>query len=104
MKVHITEKDVNPLRENFEGKLVVVKIDFFSEPFKEAKYQLVKAFGGFGCHKSSRGTCVMVQDVFPETDGGIKREKYRVERYNLLGEPTEACLQEYRELYGEIVL
>ena len=46
----------------------------------------------------------MVQDVFPETDDGIKREEYRVERYNLLGEPTEECLQEYRELYGEIVL
>ena len=95
----IGNDDVKQLSDNIQGKLVVIKCEYFKKEYREAKYQLVKALSGFGCNAGSLGTAVFVKEVHQD-----KRESYRVERYDLLGEPTEKCLKEYEELYGKIVL
>ena len=49
MKTIIDRSECKPLSNNIEGKLVVIKPDFFKPEFKDAKYQLVLATGWFGC-------------------------------------------------------
>jgi hypothetical protein len=49
MKTIIDKSECLPLSEHIEGKLVVIKPNFFKPEFREAKYQLVLATGGFGC-------------------------------------------------------
>ena len=53
MKTIIDRSECKPLSDNIEGKLVVIKQDFFKPEFREAKYQLVLATGGFGCDASN---------------------------------------------------
>ena len=48
MKTIIDRSECNPLSDNIEGKLVVIKPDFFKPEFRDAKYQIVLATGGFG--------------------------------------------------------
>ena len=43
MKTIIDKSECKPLSDNIEGKLVVIKPDFFKPEFREAKYQ------NFGC-------------------------------------------------------
>lgn len=106
MVIAINEKDCTKLSNDITDKLVVVKMDFFDRTYQEARYQLVKATGGFGCNAGNgKDKKVFVKDVFPENrNDGIKRESYGLRRSDLLGEPTAECLSEYQELYGEIVL
>lgn len=96
MKTIIDKSECKPLSDNIEGKLVVIKPDFFKPEFREAKYQLVLAAGGFGCDASKMGNAVFVEEVHTDNP-----EHYRQERYNLIGEPTEEIIKEWKSIYVE---
>lgn len=96
MKTIIDKSECKPLGDNIEGKLVIIKPDFFKQEFREAKYQLVIATGGFGCDTSKMGNAVYVEEVHTDNP-----EHYRQERYNLIGEPTEEIIKEWKSMYGE---
>ena len=95
MKTIIGRSECNPLSDHIEGKLVVIKPEFFKPQFREAKYQLVLATGGFGCDADQLGTAVFVIECCENP------ESYRQERYNLIGEPTEEIIAEWKAIYGE---
>ena len=95
MKTIIDRSECRALSECIKGKLVVIRPEFFKPQFREAKYQLVLATGGFGCDASSLGNAVMVTECCENP------ERYRQERYNLIGEPTEEMIKEWKALYGE---
>lgn len=95
MKTIIDRSECRALSDHIEGKLVVIKSEFFKPQFREAKYQLVLATGGFGCDADKLGTAVFVVECCENP------EYYRQERYNLIGEPTEEMIKEWKALYGE---
>ena len=95
MKTIIDKSECKPLSDNIEGKLVVIKPDFFKPEFREAKYQIVLATGGFGCEAGKLGNAVYVVECCENP------ENYRQERYNLIGEPTEEIIKEWKSMYGE---
>lgn len=95
MKTIIDRSECKPLSDNIEGKLVVIKPDFFKPEFRDAKYQIVLARGGFGCDASKMGNAVFVTECCENP------EDYRQERYNLIGEPTEKIINEWKSMYGE---
>ena len=94
MKTIIDKSECKPLGDNIEGKLVVIKPDFFKPEFREAKYQIVLALSG--CDASKMGNAVYVEEVHTDSP-----EHYRQERYNLIGEPTEEIIKEWKSMYGE---
>ena len=96
MKTIIDKSECKPLSDNIEGKLVVIKPDFFKPEFRDAKYQIVLATGGFGCEEGKLGNAVFVEEVHTDNP-----EHYRQERYNLIGEPTEEIIKEWKSMYGE---
>ena len=105
MVILMTKADTVPLSNDITDKLVVVKEEYFDEVYKEARYQLVKAIGGFGCNAGNgKDKKVYVHEVFPERNDGRKRTEYNLRRSDLLGEPTAECMAEYQELYGDIVV
>ena len=95
MKIIIDRSECNPLSDHIEGKLVVIKPGFFKPEFRDAKYQIVLATGGFGCDAGKLGNAVFVTECCENP------EHYRQERYNLIGEPTEEMIAEWKSLYGE---
>ena len=95
MKTIIDRSECRALSDHIEGKLVVIKPEFFKPQVREAKYQLVLATGGFGCDADKLGTAVFVVECCENP------EHYRQERYNLIGEPTEEMIKEWKALYGE---
>ena len=95
MKTIIDKSECRVLSDHIEGKLVVIKPEFFKPQFREAKYQLVLATGGFGCDAGKLGNAVFVVECCENP------EHYRQERYNLIGEPTEEMIKEWKALYGE---
>ena len=95
MKTIIDRSECRALSDHIEGKLVVIKPEFFKPQFRETKYQLVLATGGFGCDADKLGTAVFVIECCENP------EHYRQERYNLIGEPTEEMITEWKALYGE---
>ena len=96
MKTIIDKSECKPLSDHIEGKLVVIKPEYFKPEWRDAKYQLVLANGGFGCDAGKMGTAVYVEEVH-----GNSPEHYRVERYDLIGEPTEEMITEWKALYGD---
>ena len=67
MVILMTKADTVPLSNDITDKLVLVKEEYFDEVYKEARYQLVKAVGGFGCNAGNgMGKKVFVKEVFPE--------------------------------------
>ena len=96
MKTIIDKSECKPLSDNIEGRLVVIKPDFFKPEFRDAKYQIVLATGGFGCEAGKLGNAVFVEEVHTDNP-----EYYRQERYNLIGEPTEEIIKEWKSMYGE---
>lgn len=95
MRTIIDKSECRPLSENIEEKLVVIDSEFFKPEFRDAKYQIVLARGGFGCDASKMGNAVFVTECCENP------EEYRQERYNLIGEPTEEIINEWKEKYGE---
>ena len=96
MKTIIDKSECKPLSDNIKGRLVVIKPDFFKPEFRDAKYQIVLATGGFGCEAGKLGNAVFVEEVHTDNP-----EHYRQERYNLIGEPTEEIIKEWKPMYGE---
>lgn len=96
MRTIIEKKECKPLSNNIEGKIVVIGSEFFKEQYRDAKYQLAVAIGGFGCHAGKLGNAVFVTECINNNPGS-----YRQERYNLIGEPTDELIAEWKELYGE---
>lgn len=99
MKTIIDRSECNPLSNHILGKLVVVVSDFFLPEFRDAKYQIVLATGGFGCYAEKLGSSsstIFVTEVHRD-----KPEKYRLNRRYLIGEPTEEIIKEWKILYGE---
>ena len=95
MKTIIYKSECKPLSDNITGKLVVINSKFFKPEFRDAKYQIVLATGGFGCEAGKLGNAVFVIECCENP------EIYRQERYNLIGEPTEEMITEWKEKYGE---
>jgi len=94
-----TSEDVVPWKDvNLEGKLVILKIEFFVERYRDAKYQLVLVRSGFGCSPDSRGNAIFVRECHNDNP-----ETYRIERCNndILGIATEEAIKEWKEIYGE---
>ena len=78
-----------------EGRYIILKEEFFKDEFKNKKYQLVIAAGGFGCDPSKMGNAIFVKELFP--DG----ESYRIERCNreILGIASDSTVAKYKEEY-----
>lgn len=62
----------------FEGKILVLPMNTFHKDYQKPQYQLVRAFGGFGCSPHTLGRAVMVEFL---EDG----EKCRYNRSDILG-------------------
>lgn len=94
-----TNKNINEIE--LEGKYAILKLDSLSENFREAKYQLVKCVGGFGCSPGKLGNAIFVKECFAPTETE-KPESYRRERCNnnFLGIATEKAIAEFKEIYG----
>ena len=95
MKTIIVKDECKSLGENVEGKLVVINDEYFIAEYRDAKYQLVLANSGFGCYADKIGSAVYVTECCENP------EHYRRERYQLLGEPTEELIAEWKERYGD---
>ena len=93
MQVLFDETDYRPLedQETYDGKFVIIDPEFFKPEYRNAKYQLCHAEGGFGCDPSKMGNAVFGRDC---------GEVYRQERYNILGVATEEAIQQWEETYG----
>lgn len=79
-----------------EGKVVVVKPEYFKPEYRNAKWQLVVAYGGFGCYPEKMGKAVFVQECTKENP-----ENYRSEKQNILGIASEELIAEWKKEYGE---
>lgn len=77
--------------ETYENKFVIIHPEYFKPQFREAKYQLFLAKGGFGCDPKKMGNAVFGSDF---------EESYRQERYNILGVATEEAIKEWETEYG----
>lgn len=100
-RVLMTSEDITT--ENWkdvelEGRLLVLKTESLSESYRDAKYQLVLACGGFGCRPDARGNAIFIMECHTDNP-----ERYRRERYNndFLGFPTEKAITEWKEIYGK---
>lgn len=92
MQILFDERDYEPLKEGetYEGKFVIIAPEFFKPEFRNAKYQLFHAEGGFGCDPSKMGNAVFGKDC---------EETYRQERYNILGVAKESAIREWERTY-----
>lgn len=93
------EADTTPWRDiELEGKLLVIKDKNFKENYRDAKYQLVLATGGFGCRPDARGNAIYVKECHNDNP-----ETYKIERCNndILGIATETAIAEWKAVYGE---
>ena len=93
-----TEKDCtdeNIHSVNLEGRYIILKPEYFKEEFRDEKYQLVKAIGGFGCDPKKMGNAIIVKELLP--DG----ECYRINRCDndIIGFASDACIAKYKETY-----
>lgn len=95
----LVETDTTPWKDvELEGKIVVIKDKCFTDDYRDAKYQLVIAVGGFGCRPDARGNAIFVKECHNDNP-----ETYRIERCNndILGIATEDAITEWKEIYGE---
>lgn len=104
MKSIITTKDVTPLSDNIKNKLVVIRSSFFPNDMLKAKYQLVRVISGFGCNIENKeiSTKILCKDVFTKENGKQQKRQYILTREDLIGEPSEQCLLDYRRKFGKI--
>lgn len=77
---------------NYEGEILVVSLDYFKPEYKEAKFQLFKAEGGFGCYPDKMGTKIF--GYFTDEDGCVRRT-------DVIGIATEECIAEWEKIYGK---
>lgn len=76
--------------QDYAHRVLVVKPDWLSEPYKKPEHQLFYATGGFGCHPDSLGWKVMGRFLF---DG----EQATLSRADFLGVLKDEFLPEWAE-------
>jgi hypothetical protein len=93
MQILFDANDYRPLKEDetYEGKFVIISPKYFKPEFRNAKYQLFLAKGGFGCDPAKLGNAVFGSDC---------EEAYRQGRYNILGVATEEAIQNWEKIYN----
>lgn len=77
--------------ETYENQFVIISPKYFKPEYRDAKYQLFYAVGGFGCHPDKMGNAVFGADF---------EEMYRQERYNILGVATEKAIEDWEAAYN----
>ena len=80
---------------NLEGRVVILKEEFFKPEYRDEKYQLVMCKGGFGCDPNKMGNAIFVQEL------NSAPESYRIERCNhdLLGFAKDSVIAAHKEKY-----
>lgn len=63
----------NGLKENVEGKVLILHLNRLSANYQKPKYQLVRAIGGFGCKPDTIGTKVFVEFLEDGEHGTFRR-------------------------------
>lgn len=82
-------------KTNLENRYIILEPSSFKEEFRDEKYQLVLASGGFGCDPEKMGNAIFVKEVI--LDG----ESYRVNRCDrvILGLANDATIAYHKEKY-----
>ena len=77
--------------QDYEGKVLVIKPDWFNEHSRYSENQLFFASCCFGCSPSATGTAVFGWFL---SDG----EKARLERFDFLGVLAEDCMPDWAKI------
>src|SRR5690348_13191336 len=72
-------EELAPLPDELEGKLLILDPKILAPQYRQRKFLVYRATGGFGCHAACMGTAVYAECL---SDG----EKTRWERYEFLNE------------------
>lgn len=95
MKTIIDESECKQLSNNIEGKLVVINLNYFTSQWRDARYQLVLATEGSGCDANDPSGSVYIFEVQDDSP-----ERYSIKRSDLIGEPTDSLIREWKAMYG----
>jgi hypothetical protein len=95
MKTIIDESECRQLSNNIKGKLVVINLNYFTSQWRDARYQLVLATAGSGCDANDPSGPVYIQEVQDDCP-----EHYSIKRSDLIGEPTDLLIKEWKAMYG----
>ena len=77
--------------ETYNGKFVILSTEQFKPEYREAKYQLFLALGGFGCDPSNSGGKIF---------GTFFDERSQTRREYVLGVATEDAIKTWEQTYG----
>ena len=93
MKMLFDNNDYTQLKdgETYKDKFVIISPDFFKPEYREAKYQLFLAKGGFGCDPSKLGGKIF---------GTFFNGRDQTRREYVLGVATEDAIKAWEKLYG----
>lgn len=93
MRMIFDENDYTKLKDgdNYKDKFVIVSPDFFFPVYREAKYQLFLAQGGFGCYPDKLGGKIF---------GKFFDEQTHIRREYVLGVATEEAIQNWEKTYN----
>ena len=82
---------------NFQDRYLILKPDYLNDKYRDAKYQLVLATGGFGCDPKSSGRAIFVKEVLPDDEA----ESYRVNRPEnpFIGFASEQTIARHKRKY-----
>jgi len=83
--------------EDYTKKYLLLKPDSLRATYRSAKFQLFYAGGGFGCVPDKLGSAVFGYFC---ADG----ETTRFERSSFMGIATDEAAEEWKNMYGDIVL
>ena len=91
-KYLIDKKYFEDTVDNFEGKLIMLKDDTYKAEYREPKYLLVLATGGFGCDSEKVGRAVYYKCIYDGENActdrgqvfGVIKDEYKnevIEKY-----------------------
>lgn len=87
-----TWDDTTKETTNLEGKLVIIREDWFKKEYRNGENQLFLAQGGFGCDPQKIGRAVFGKFWDGET--------CRINREDVIGVASEKAIAEWESLYG----
>jgi hypothetical protein len=82
----------NALKEDITGRYVVIKEEALQASYRDIKYRVFKAEGGFGCSPFTAGQAVLGYTPFD-------REKFRIEGHDIERYATD---EEIRLVSGQL--